>query len=251
MSSGVVWACALLLGCGRIGFDPIGSSIGDGAPPGDVTAPSCPAGALLCDDFESGTTAKWTHQPSAQGGTTTVTSTNPHGGAMSLEVDCPAQAMNDCQGALELDFSPHTSGVLAVREWINTTTTLQNFDLVAQVETLSPFQYSSAGGNDSAMWVSTELGPPGNMGPDHTSTTSVPAPGTWTCLELVYTFSGSGGAAQIQMFVDEASVLDVPANDTSTASYNDVEVGITRADKAGFHGFVDDVVIANARIHCN
>jgi hypothetical protein len=250
MTVRVVWACALL-GCGRIGFVPGDSRIGDGVGAEDMAAPSCPAGALLCDDFESGTTAKWTRSASAQGGTATITSANPHSGALSLEVDCAAQAMNDCQGALELDFSPQTTGVLAVREWLNTTTTMQHFDLVAQVETLAPFQYSSAGGNDFGMWVSTELGPPGNMGPDHTSATSTPAPGTWTCLELVYTFSGAAGAARIQMFVDEASVLDMPANDTNSATYNNVAVGISRADKAGFHVFVDDVVIANARIHCN
>jgi hypothetical protein len=250
--------CAVLLGCGRIGFLPSGgdANTGDGNVPGDLIpdAPTCPAFALLCDDFESGSlTTHWTRVDTAQGGTATITSTNPHTGSRSLEVDCPAQATPDAQAAPTLRIAPQTTGVLAVREWINSTTQMQHFDLVAQLETF-PSQYSSAGGNDFGYWVSTELDPPPiNMGPDHTSTPNVatPAPGTWTCVELVYTFAGAAGNAQIQIFVNETAVVDAPANKTNGASYNDIAIGVNRADSAGFHLFVDDVVIAQQRIHCN
>lgn len=256
---GLLSLCVVVIGCGRIGF---GLYAGSGAPPSDGTAPgdtdtgvsppSCPAFALLCDDFETGVLIpKWTRVDTALGGTATITATRPHFGSLSLEVDCPTQAMDDAQGAPTLRFPPQTSGVLAVREWINPSVPIVHFDLVAQVQTQSPFQYSSAGGNDLGMWVSTELGPPGNMGSDHTSTTATPAPGTWSCLELVYTFAGGGGNARIQLFLDEALILDQPANDVSTATYNEMAVGVVRADHAGFHVFVDDVVIAKQRIHCN
>jgi hypothetical protein len=41
----------------------------------------------------------------------------------------------------------------------------------------------------------------------------------------------------------------VPAND-ATAAFTEVQVGIARGDEAGFHVFVDDVVIAEQRIGC-
>lgn len=247
---GVAWTCVALVGCGRIGFAP-GSNGGDGSPPGETVAPSCPAFALLCDDFESGDLATWTRVDTGQGGTAVVTTARAHAGTHALEADGPPQATSGAQGAPTLRFAAMTSGVLAVREWIDLMVPMQRFDLVAEMQTLSPLQYITAGGDDNAVWASSELGPPGNVGPDHTSTTATPAVGTWACLEMVYTFASGASNATIQLFVDEMPVLDAPANDSNGATYNEVAIGIPRADKAGFHVFVDDVVIAPQRIHCN
>lgn len=65
----------------------------------------------------------------------------------------------------------------------------------------------------------------------------------------MFTFQMTG-SGRVQVFVDEASVLDVAALAPSP-TYDKVAVGAVRTDEIGFRGFVDDVVIADRRIGCN
>src|SRR5690606_19864837 len=98
-------------------------------------------------------------------------------------------------------------------------------------------EYVTAGGNNDTNWVSTEND--ATVSVDHHSATATPGLDVWTCVELVYAFTPPG-APRVELYVNDAQVLDV-ASVHVAPSFDEVRIGIVRADSAGFSLFIDDV----------
>jgi hypothetical protein len=122
---------------------------------------------------------------------------------------------------------------------------LTKFNLVFTEANLSTGQFVTAGGNNSAQWVSSDQNSGGTL-VDHNSTVPT-AVAHWTCVETVITI---GSPSKVQLFVDGAQVVSATLNDTAPA-YTETQIGLTRADQGGDTLYVDDVAIATARIGCN
>ncbi len=243
----MLWLGLLVLtGCGRIDFD----ARSDSGPVNDTTTTvSCPAFAVFCDDFETGDLSRWTRIATFGQGSAIVGSTRVRGGRFALESTVLASATPDGTQAPALTIQARTSGILAVRAWLNSPEPLINFDLVLSFVHQSSPQYVSLGGDGNGHWTSTEDGSPAGLTNHMTSNADDAIIDHWTCVELVYAFL-SGTAAHIQAFADNSLVLDADAVDP-TPIFDDVLVGIPRADKGGYHVFVDDVVVADQRIGCD
>jgi len=229
---------ALLAGCGRLGFD-----AQDAGTDGNV-AVTCPADAILCDDFETGDLSKWSHQvlngiaPSVN-----VTTSVKHGGNHALQLSYPGGSGTSGTAAVAFPHMVNT-GTFAVREWVLSPDPLTKFDLVLTETNRTTNQFVTAGGNNSALWVSSEQNAAGLL-IDHDS--SVPtAIAQWTCVETVITLDAP---PQVQLFIDGAQVLSVPLDDMAPA-YTETQIGLARADQAGDRLYVDDVAIALSRIGC-
>ena len=83
---------------------------------------------------------------------------------------------------------------------------------------------------------------------DHGTTTPTVV-GTWTCVELDYTFP-QAVAGRIQLFIGDSLALDQPAADTAP-TYDQAWIGIARADAAGSEVIVDDIALGYEHIGCN
>jgi hypothetical protein len=236
---------ALLAGCGRVGFGTHDAPnvIGDGVIVGDA-AVTCPADAILCDDFETGNLSNWSRQ--VIGGTAAsvdVTTSFRHGGTHALQLSYPGGSGTSGAAAVAFGHMVNT-GTLAIREWVESPDPLTKFNLVLTETNLVTGQFVTAGGNNSALWVSSEQNAGGTL-VDHNS--SVPtAIGQWTCVEAVITIASP---SQVQLFIDGAQVVSATLNDTAPA-YTETQIGLTRADQSGDLLYVDDVAIAPSRIGC-
>jgi len=247
------WCIVLLVGCGRLQFDPLGTDdggTGDGlsmidAPDGAI-AGACPANALFCDDFESGVLIPpWSYYDMSGPSTVTPSTARPHSGMYSLHGTMTQQTAEG-QAATIYRFNSTSTGTLAVREWINQPVPMINFDLVMSLRQ-SP-RYLSVGANSLGNWVMTENVPmPAPMAGLHDHITTIPAPpvDTWVCVELVVQLSSQ----KFQVYANGALIIDDILHEAMPA-YTEVSVGATRADMAGYEVFVDDVVIAPQRIGC-
>src|SRR5690606_20246765 len=120
------------------------------------------------------------------------------------------------------------SSALAVRQWINLGSPLENFNLIVVLRHDATTDYVTAGGNNSTNWVSTEV--EGVDSVDHHSMTAAPPLDTWTCVELVFTF---GATPRVQIYASDVLVLDAFSVYTSIA-FNEVGLGVVRSGPAGF-----------------
>lgn len=244
------WCTVLLVGCGRLQFDPLGSGdggTGDGrtmidAPDGAI-AGACPANAVFCDDFESGTLIPpWSYYDMSGPATVMPSMVRPHSGTYSLHGRMTSTSAEG-QAATVYRFNATSSGTLAVREWINQPVPMIDFDLVVSLRQMQ--RYLSVGANSLGNWVATE-NVPGDGLYDHITTIPAPPINTWVCVEVVVQFSAP---PRFQVYANGALILDDMLNEM-TPSYTDVSVGAARADMAGYEVFVDDVVVAPQRIGC-
>jgi len=224
----------LIAGCGRLSFDPPGS--------GDGPIAGCVGSALLCDDFEGGDFARWS-DTDLNGGTVAVNTARPRAGSYSFEAFVMS-ATSGGRAAARLLVSGPSTGVLAVRLWLNMPQPLVDFDHVIGLANRTEDAYVLVGGDFERHWVVTESTPATGL-TDHTSSVETPGLDTWTCVELVYDLD----ARRIGVFVAEALVLDMAS--VVAGALEIVHVGIVRADPAGVRVFVDDVVIARSRIGCS
>lgn len=231
----------LVAGCGRLSFDPLS---GDGGTTGDGGG-GCPSFAIFCDDFESGSLLpKWPTTETAGNGVALITTSRPHGGTRSLEATVPGTASSG-NGTPVAPIGSHSSGVLAVREWVNATVAIENFDLVLGVGDAAIDNYTTVGGDNVADWVVSEARAGDSQPTDSSSTTPTTA-NTWVCVELVFTF---GTPPRSQVFVNNVQVLSTNSI-TPSPTFTHLRVGAVRGDNLGFHVFVDDVVVATQRIGC-
>ncbi len=236
----------LSVGCGRISFDPLGGGPSD-ATAADTLASACPPFATLCDDFESGGLAKWTGSDVSPGAEAIVDQSTAHSGVYGLDATVPVEPSDGALATAALVTLPQSTGMLAVREWIELSAPLVDYESVIIIYSSSPTHYAIVGGDNNSLWNAGEDSPSGGL-VDHPSSLPVPALGVWTCVELDYTFP-STGSAQIQVFVGDAKIVDVLAADAAPV-YDHVEVGVARANMPGYHLSTDDVVIAPQHIGC-
>lgn len=226
-------ALCVAAGCGRIAFDPVG---GDGG----GSAPGCPAFAQFCDGFESGDFSQWTGSDVSPGGTIVATQERAHSGSFAFAGTMPMQS-NGAAAAVLHDFAPISSGMLAVREWINTPVPIVAYDGVLDIYDV--FQHYVLAAGDSNRWVISENSPGGGL--NNYYATPTPPLDTWTCIEVDVTFS----PPRFELFVDDTLALGMPAADPAPL-YREISVGVARADLAGYSVFVDDVVQADRHIGC-
>jgi hypothetical protein len=211
---------------------------------GDVGG-GCPSFAVFCDDFESGTLAKWTGEdvPSSQ----LVTTGAHYTGTYGLDSSVPPANGNGGEGDVYIaPGATYATGTLAIREWVYSPAQLINYIGTLEV-TLGPpataAQYIEVNADDAGTWALSEFGSAGlhDLG-GHTGA----ATAQWTCVELVIEL---GSAASATVYVDGGvSAQGTLAN--AGDSYDTIAVGVTRANAAGFEVYIDDVVIATQRIGC-
>ena len=219
-------------------------------PQPDLSAPSCPPGALLCEDWESGGTAGWT--PSIGGplpAQLAVDGTRPHRGLLSLHGSAPVGSMdagsNDSTESLIHSFAPASSGLLALRTFLYTEDPPGDFDLYFFFDSETNPSYS-VGGASGGNWVVTHP----SVGADLHGPDAVPL-GRWVCVELRLTISSSGPNGRVQLLVDGATEIDTPY-DTSGTMIDAVTYGIARDTGAQpWSVWLDDLVVATAPIGCN
>jgi hypothetical protein len=224
-----------IAGCGRVAFDPVGGNGGDGS-----VASSCPTFALFCDGFESGDISAWSGRSVATGGTVVASQEHVHAGSFALDATMPMLA-NGSVAAVLHDFPPASSGVIAVRVWIYTLQPLIDYN--APLNFVDVFGHYALVAGAGPNWVISEKSTGGGL-VNHFGT-PIPPVDTWTCVELDVTFS----PPQFALFVDDTlSVAAAPADPAPL--YRQIEVGIARADIAGYRVFVDDVVQADQHIGC-
>lgn len=234
-----LWSTLVLLalGCGRVGFET------DEIP----TPAACPASAILCDDFESGGLERWSGIFDEGEATVSVSGARVRSGALALDAAVAAAESGGGGAAARLFIAAQSRGAIAVRQWINPASPLSSFSLVAALLDDNG-AYITAGGNNDGKWVATEEGGAGQF--DYHTEVRTPPENTWTCVELLFTFPQLGEPARIQIFVDDAEVLSIAAADPAP-EYTQVQVGVARSGRPGFHVFVDDVVIATERVGCD
>jgi len=242
-----------LASCGRYGFTPSEDPSGDGGALGDGRRDGlgdgggnglCPAFAILCEDFESGSLTQWPMSEIVGPSTTMITTVRPHSGTRALE-STTNQSGGAGVAAIIAPIGNHSTGVIAARVWVNAPVPIENFDLLFSIGDALNDNYSSVGGNGVADWVVSEART--SSGTFDTDSTTATQANQWACVELVFTF---GSTAHFDVFVDGAQVLMANAM-TPTPTYDTIRVGAVRGDNLGFHVFTDDVAVATQRVGCN
>src|SRR5207248_10639966 len=125
--------------------------------------------------------------------------------AFAFEGTMPAANSSGGVAAACRTFAARTTGMIAMREWIDPQVVLANFDMVLGMQNNScslsaPAQYAVAGCNGLGNWDITEQGISA-PNTDHVSTTPCPAVGTWTCVELDYALDPP---ARARLYVGDA-----------------------------------------------
>jgi hypothetical protein len=225
----------VLAGC-RLGFDEIADP-----------AERCANGAMFCDDFESGDLSSWPNSTISTTAQVEVATAESHSGAFAMHSQVPA-IQSGASASVEFTFPIMSTGFIASREWLYLPVPLVKFDCILNVRGVQG-TYATVAGDDAGRWDVTERNVSTAMTIDHHSSTAV-RQNAWTCVELDYTFPTDGAPARIQLYVDDALVLDEAAADAA-AAYDRVAVGVTRADAAGAESIVDDVVLSYEHIGCN
>ncbi len=240
--------------CGAPGVD--GAGAGD-LPPGvdllqthDGGALPCPAGAIFCDDFESGAIGKWTTTDTNGGkGQVAVSQTVAFRGAFSLSASTAANLAADggfssVSGYVEKDFTQLSPATLAARVYLYAPAAPGNFAVfMALFEQLNGF---AVGTDNLNRYVVTQ--DQGNN-PDQHSTVPLPL-NRWVCVELVVDFSSvATPLGRVQLFSDSQPVLDFQPSVPTLA--NEFDVGMLRSPgDVPVELFFDDVVLATQRIGC-
>ena len=223
-------------GCGRVAFDPLTDA---GMDTGSAAA-TCPPFATFCDGFESGDTSAWSRSDLSPGGTTVASQEQVHSGRFALDATMPAQS-NGAAACVVHTFSPITTGVIAVREWIYAPVPIIDYD--SPLNVYDVFNHYALVGGANPSWVISENN--GN-GPSNHFGAPVPPINTWTCIELNITFS----PPLFELYVDDQISISTTPVDPSPL-YREIDVGVARADIAGYRVIVDDVVMADRHIGCN
>jgi hypothetical protein len=257
-----MWARAVLVvvaaGCGRIDFDQterMGSNgRNDGPDGGQVvydaipSAQLCQQAGVFCDGFESGDLSRWTGTASCSACTVEVNGMYVHSGSYGLVGNAQGAASVSDTAEAYLTFAPRTSGVLAVRIWGNAVSVAAQdagvLELAAGSADLSHALAIAA--SDARVWQVEEIYDNETMQGNYASTVAA-VQGQWACFELDYTF---GTPSQIQLFIDDALAVTMPAADT-TPTFGALFVGAERATDSGAVDAIDDVVMASQHIGCN
>ncbi|HEU0029440.1 MAG TPA: hypothetical protein VFQ53_02320 [Kofleriaceae bacterium] len=214
---------------------------GDGPVTGDAPLPgACPAFALQCDGFEGTDLAGWNLQISDPKGSLGLTDAISLAGGQALDATMPGLPSSGASAYVAREVPIGTTGMLATRAWINAPQTITNFSGVIIFD--GPGGYALVSGDNERRWSLSEQSLAGLF--DHQSTIATEA-NRWTCVELDYSFS----PRRVQVYIDDVLAIDITPNDPAPA-FTRAGAGVTRAPVAGFHVFVDEVVIATQHIGC-
>jgi len=201
----------------------------------------CPAGALFCDDFESGTFDKWTQAVVKYGdmGTIAPSMTRAAHGAWSAEAKgsgLPGTA-NHIAVIKALTAVP---APVAMRANIWSAQPLTGYTMVMSLydDGINGF---SMGGDSNARWVVTEDQTVDSI-PDHVSST--PTATGWHCVEMVV-----DGGGMFSAYVDGNRIIG-PLMRAQAASYTTFTFGLDRTVQPSSDVFVDDVAIGTTRLYC-
>jgi hypothetical protein len=227
-----------LAACGRVDFD---ATTGDGAAAYTFV---CPSFASFCDDFETGDISKWGGSYRSPGGTLVVTTGGAHSGSHALDATMPAQGDGAESAVLEPIAGPPVT--YAVRVWAYQPQPLIHYDAVLLLRSTTALHFVNVSGGGTQTWTATEDGAGGLV--DHVSTQPVPT-NQWMCVELDVTVPAAG-APSVEVSVDDVQVIAGALSDVAPV-YDEIDVGVARADAAGSRSIVDDVVVATQHIGCN
>jgi hypothetical protein len=212
------------------------------SPPDLGGIPTCPTGAIFCDDFESGNSAKWTGQDVRQdAGTVAVQSTTKAHGSYALRALANGAPGAEEYAELFKDFTP-TAPPFALRANVFYPQTLQHYDhLITIYENASSTNNFSIGGDNNATWVVTENEA---NAPDEHSDMVPTGSGQWHCVELVIDAAG-----MVTLYVDNHRLIG-PWQRVSNVTYSHLLVGVTRSVDADYVAYIDDVAVGPSRLYC-
>ena len=213
----------------------------------------CPAAAVFCDGFESGTTlgSAWTVDNSVAANTVTVVSTKSHSGSNSVHLTFTAPI-----GTTFIDekMGVTATGTVWGRVWMYPNTEADNgigpdpHVVYIEAEPAGFTGHSATGVrplNTQSGKVAINVAPPDN-GPS--ANIALPE-GAWHCFE--WEISGIGGNGSVALYMDGTSL----ATDMGTAiaaigemriGYEHYNAGTTTGDM-----YLDDYAIGPSRMGCN
>lgn len=216
-------------------------------------AAGCPAAAVFCDSFESGTTlgSAWTVDNTVAANTVSVVSTKAHSGSNSVHFTFTAAS---CATFIDEKIGVTATGTVWGRLWMYPNTEADNGigvdPHVVYVEgEPEGFTGHSATGvrplNTQSGQIAINVDPPDN-GPS----ANIPLPrGAWHCFE--WEISGIGGNGSVALYMDgKALATDMG---TAIAAIGEMRIGYERYNAGTTTGemYVDDYAIGPTRMGCN
>ncbi|HXU72161.1 MAG TPA: hypothetical protein VN947_22685 [Polyangia bacterium] len=223
------------------GSNDLSISVDAGAP--DMVIPVCPVNAIFCDDFESGTLAKWTDVTVKQdaGSVAAQSAIVAHGSYALRALGNGAPSPADVYANAEKDFTP-TAPPFALRANVYAPAIVSSFDIVLALYDSTTHGFA-VGGDTDGTWVVTE-DQTLNSTPDRHSDMVPVTAGQWHCVELVI-----DGAGMVSLYVDN-HLLVGPWARASNVSYSTLFVGAPRSVTPDFTVYIDDVAIGPSRLYC-
>jgi hypothetical protein len=210
--------------------------------PNDLAVALCPAGAIFCDGFESGSLSKWTSSSiKNDAGSLAVQSATKAHGTYALKALANGAVGADEFAEAEKSFPP-TAPPLALRANVFFPQTLQHYDdVIALYENGSSTNAFSIGGDNNAHWAVAENE---SMAGDFVSDMVPTGAGQWHCIELVIDAAG-----MVTLFVDNHQLVG-PWPRTSQVTYSTLLVGVTRSVDTDYVAYIDDVAVGPSRLYC-
>jgi hypothetical protein len=203
---------------------------------------ACPAGALLCDDFEVENFARWSRTFAYATGQRSIAQQQVYSGQRSLHVSV-GNAGSATGIGVSFDLpSPLTSGTFAARAYVyGPSNPLMWTDLMRLV---SGQGYTSIGVAGSS-WRTYLSDNPIFLSSDPFR------PGEWMCVEWLVDLGSPG---HLSVYVDENPIINEVTNTVppSFTGYTRFEFGIVFND--GQHSadlYFDDLVIGTSRVKCH
>jgi hypothetical protein len=239
----------------------VGESPADLAVPGDLVQPdtdlradlatdmsmvsTCPVGAVICDDFESGTTSKWPGSEIDAPSMYTVDKLQSHSPMYALHGTAPVNGSNESHALVFKPYAKTPPMTFSARMWLYAQTAPGNFGLFLSLRKSAGANLNLGTNGSNMMTVTVN---DANL-PDIVSGTALPLM-QWVCIQMRLdypTTTASQGRARV--FLGKQQVLDfVPA---PLLADGDFRVGVVRApgdDPLSL--FVDDVVAAYEDTPC-
>jgi hypothetical protein len=222
----------------------------------------CPPGAILCESFDEGLNPPWSASKPAANDTLDVIrvdGVNPHGGGgQSLHV-MALQPMLTRPRVLGVERSFPSTPTVALRAYFYLKGDLGPHGFIAQLYTDAGANGSlgiSLGENGGQWIISQDLAstPVADPNPDAPSTVPIPI-GEWTCVEMVVTRNPT--STELLVIVKPDGRGPVTVQDMlldpgfSRVNFANLSLGYPRVPpQMTDEVFIDDVVLAPARVPC-